>query len=88
MKRSYYKEKSATAQGCYDLHTELLSEIKSKMDELVSNAPEANKAKVAALFEKAYKELEGDGNSILFDFYANDEISTKDFVRNIQNTLK
>lgn len=88
MKRSYYKEKSATAQGRYDLHSELLSEIKRKMDELINNAPEANKAKVAALFEKAYKELEGDGNSILFDFYANDEISTKDFVRNIQDTLK
>lgn len=88
MKRSYYKEKSATAQGRYDLHTELLSEIKRKMDELLNNAPEANKAKVAALFDKAYKELESDGNSILFDFYANDEISTKDFVRNIQSILK
>lgn len=88
MKRSYYKEKSATAKGRYDLHTELLFEIKSKMDNLVNNAPEANKAKVAALFDKAYKELEGDGNSILFDFYSNDEISTKDFVRNIQSILK
>lgn len=88
MKRSCYKEKSATAQGRYDLHTELLSEIKSKMDELVNNAPEANKAKVAALFEKAYKELEGDGNSILFDFFADDEISTREFVRNIQSIIK
>ena len=88
MKRSYYTEKSATAQGRYDLHTDLLSDIRRKMDELVNNAPDANKAKVAALFEKAYKELEGDGNSILFYFYANDEISTKDFVRNIQSILK
>ena len=88
MKRSYYTEKSATAQGRYDLHTELLSEIKSKMDELINNAPEANKSKVAALFEKAYKELESDGNSILFDFFADEEISTKDFVRNIQSTIR
>lgn len=88
MKRSYYKEKSATAQGRHDLHSELLSEIKSKMDELINNAPEANKAKVAALFEKAYKELESDGNSILFDFFADEEISTKDFVRNIQSTIR
>ena len=88
MKRSYYKEKSATAQGRYDLHTELLAEIKSKMDELINNAPEANKTKVAALFDKAYKELESDGNSILFDFFADEEISTREFVRNIQSTLK
>ena len=88
MKRSYYKEKSATAQGRDDLHSELLSEIKSKMDELINNAPEANKAKVAALFEKAYKELESDGNSILFDFYADEEISTREFVRNIQSILR
>lgn len=88
MKRSYYTEKSSTAQCRYDLHTELLTDIKRKMDNLLNNAPEANKAKVEALFEKAYKELESDGNSILFDFYANDEISTKDFVRNIQSILK
>ena len=88
MKRSYYKEKSATAQGRHDLHSELLSEIKSKMDELINNAPEANKTKVAALFDKAYKELESDGNSTLFDFYADEEISTKEFVRNIQSILR
>lgn len=88
MKRSYYTEKSSTAKGRYDLHTELLSEIKRKMDNLVNNAPEANKAKVAALFDKAYKELESDGNSILFDFYADEEISTMEFVRNIQSIIK
>ena len=88
MKRSYYKEKSATAQGRHDLHSELLSEIKSKMDELINNAPEASKAKVAALFDEAYKELESGGNSTLFDFYADDEISIMDFVRNIQSILR
>lgn len=70
------------------MHTELLSEIKRKMDELVNNAPDANKGKVVALFEKAFSKLESDSNSILFDFFASDEVSTKEFVRNIQDTLK
>ena len=87
MKIDYYKEKSATAEGRYDLHAELLADIRRKMDELVNNAPDANKAKVAALFENAYNNLESEGNSILFYFFANEEISTKEFVRNIQNSL-
>lgn len=85
---NYYKEKLATSQSRYDLHAELLSEIKSKMDELVNNAPEVNKARVVVLFEKAFNKMESEGNSILFDFFASDEVSTKEFVRNIQDTLK
>lgn len=88
MTRNYYKEKSATAQGRYDLHTELLSDIKRKMDALLDNAPEDNKGKVANLFEKAFCKLESEGNSILFDFFASDEVSTKEFVCNIQGALK
>lgn len=87
MTRHYYTEKSATSQGRYDLHNELLSDIKRKMDDLLHNAPETNRDKIAALFEKALNKLEGDGNSLLFDFFASDDISTKDFIRNIQDTL-
>ena len=53
MKRSEYKEKSVTAQGRKNLHEELISEIKQRMDSFVDNAPAANKAKVRALFDKA-----------------------------------
>ena len=88
MTRNYYEEKSTTAQGRYDLHAELLSDIKRKIDVLLSNAPEANKGKVANLFEKAFCKLESEGNSILFDFFASDEVSTKEFICNIQGTLK
>lgn len=70
------------------MHTELLSDIKRKMDDLVNNAPEANKVKVANLLEKAFCKLESEGNSILFDFFASDEVSTKEFICNIQGALK
>ena len=88
MTRNYYEEKSTTAQGRYDLHTELLSDIKRKMEALLDNAPVVNKEKVANLFEKAFCKLESEGNSILFDFFASDEVSTKEFICNIQGTLK
>lgn len=42
MTRNYYEEKSTTAQGRYDLHTELLSEIRRKMEALLDNAPVVN----------------------------------------------
>lgn len=83
MTRTEYKEKSATAQGRFNLHGELLSEIKTKMDGLMELAPKANQEKVAALLDKAYSKLESEGNSILFDFFADDVISTKEFARNI-----
>ena len=83
MTRSEYKAKSETAQGRYNLHGELLSEIKTKMDGLMELAPKANQDKVAALFDKAFNKLESEGNSILFDFFDDDVISTKEFARNI-----
>lgn len=65
------------------MHGELLSEIKTKMDGLMELAPKANQDKVAALLDKAFNKLESEGNSILFEFFADDIISTKDFARNI-----
>ena len=65
------------------MHGELLSEIKTKMDGLMKLAPKANQDKVSALLDKAYSKLESEGNSILFEFFADDIISTKDFARNI-----
>lgn len=83
MTRSEYKAKSATAQGRYNLHGELLSEIKTKMDGLMEIAPAANQEKVVALLDKAYSKLESEGNSTLFDFFAGDHINVKEFARNL-----
>lgn len=87
MKKSEYKEKSATAEGRKNLHTELLSEIKMRMDYFVSNAPEANRAKVKAMFDKAIDKMKEMGNSILFDFFADEQCSDKDFIRYTQQVI-
>lgn len=88
MKRSVYKEKSATAEGRKNLHGELLSEIKLRMDKLTESAPEANKEKINAIFAKALSIMENQGNSILFDFFAIDDNTDKDFIRYIQDIIK
>ena len=87
MKKSEYKEKSVTAEGRKNLHAELLSEIKQRMDKLVENAPSANKEKVNAMLGVALSKIESQGNSILFDFFASEEVSDKDFVRYIQQVI-
>ena len=88
MKESVYKEKSATAEGRKNLHGELLSEIKLRMDKLAESAPEANKEKVNAIFAKALSMMENQGNSILFDFFASDDNTDKDFIRHTQDIIK
>ena len=87
MKKSEYREKSATAEGRKNLHSELLAEIKNRMDGFVNNAPEANRAKVSALFSAAMKKLEEHGNSILFDFFASDDINDRDFIKHTQEVI-
>lgn len=88
MKKSVYKEKSETAEGRKNLHTELLSEIKQRLDKLVENAPESNKEKITALFSVAMKKMENHGNSILFSFFANEEVGDKEFIGYVQDIIK
>ena len=87
MKRSEYKEKSATAQGRKSLHNDLISEIKQRMDSFVDNAPEDNKDKARVLFDKALIKMVEMGNSILFDFFVDDQISDVDFIRHTQQVI-
>ena len=87
MKKSEYKEKSATAEGRKNLHNELLAEIKNRMDRFVNNAPEANKAKVNALFSEAMKKLEDNSNSILFDFFVRDDVDDRLFLKHVQEVI-
>ena len=87
MKKSVYKEKSATAEGRKNLHSELLAEIKQHMGKLMENAPEVNKDKIRAMFDVALTKMENQGNSILFNFFANDENSENDFIRYTQQII-
>ena len=87
MKKSEYKEKSATAEGRKNLHNELLAEIKNRMDGFVNNAPEVKRTKISALFSEAMKKLEDEGNSILFEFFAADDLSDRDFIKHVQEKI-
>lgn len=87
MKKSEYKEKSATSEGRKKLHNELLAEIKNRMDGFVNNAPEAKKAKINALFSVAMDKLKDEGNSILFEFFAADDLSDRDFIKHLQEEI-
>ena len=66
----------------------MLSEIKHRMDTFANNAPESNKGKVSALFNMAFGELEEEGNSILFDFFASEQVTDKDFLKHIQEIVR
>ena len=88
MKKSVYKEKSATAEGRKNLHMELLVEIKKRLDKLVENAPEANKKKINAMFSVAMKKMESQGNSNLFSFFDDEEVGDNEFIGYIQDIIK
>ena len=88
MKKSVYKEKSATAEGRKNLHTELLSEIKQRLNKLAKTAPEANKEKINAMFSIAIKKMESQGNSNLFSFFADEEVGDKEFIGYVQDIIK
>lgn len=88
MKKSVYKEKSATAEGRKNLHTELLSEIKQRLNKLAKTAPEADKKKINALFSIAMKKMESQGNSNLFSFFADEEVGDKEFIGYVRDIIK
>lgn len=88
MKKSVYKEKSATAEGRKNLHTELLSEIKKRLNKLAKTAPEADKKKINALFSIAMKKMESQGNSNLFSFFADEEVGDKEFIGYVRDIIK
>lgn len=62
--------------------------IKTRMDNFLKNAPEANKPKIEKLFEMAMNNIKEHGNSLLFDFFADEEISDREFIRNVQSEIK
>ena len=88
MTRQEYYEKSKTSEGRKNLHTEMLGIIKKRMDGFLKNAPEANKPKAEKLFEMAMNNIKLNGNSLLFNFFADEKISDREFIRNVQSEIK
>ena len=88
MTRQEYNEKSKTSEGRKNLHNEMIDIIKTRMDNFQKNAPEANQPKIGKLFEMAMNKIKEHGNSLLFDFFDNEEISDREFIRNVQSEIK
>ena len=74
---------SATAQGRKELHEILLQEIREKMDNLVKSAPIENQSACQKITDKVFDKIKNMGNSILFDFFADDELSQSNFLHYI-----
>lgn len=85
MKKVTYKEMSKTAEGRKEVHGILLAEVKAKMDKLVSNAPAANQAKAKAVMDTAYAKIEQMGNGVIFDYFADEDVDVRNFLRYIQD---
>lgn len=88
MKLEIYKEKAATAQGRKDLHEIMLNEIKTKFEALVNGAPEANKEQVKNMFGVALEKLQNVGTSDLYDFFAGEHLTTKQFISYAYDLIK
>lgn len=88
MTQTTYTEMSKTAEGRHELHTLMLAEVRAKIDSMIINAPVANQAKVKALMDAAYTKIAQMGNGNIFTYFAEDGISTKNFVSYIQDVLK
>lgn len=85
MKREIYKEKAATEQGRKELHEIMLNEIKAKFETLVNGTLEANKEKVRSMFNVVTEKMYNIGISDLYDFFAGEHITLKQFIGYVQD---
>lgn len=88
MKATVYSEMSKTAEGRKELHTIMMSDVKSKMDTLVESAPTSNREAVTKMMDAAYDKIAALDNGQLFNFFADDAVSTNNFIRYISDILK
>ena len=88
MKREFYKEMAATAQGRKELHKIMLNEIKTKLETFVNGASEANREKVRAMFESAFEKMQNIGIADLYDFFVGEHLTMKQFIGYTQDLIK
>ena len=88
MKTLVYKQLSQSAEGSKEAHTIMLNEVKSKIDALVESAPANNREKLSKMMDSAMEKIAALGNGDLFTFFANDDISTRNFICYINDILK
>lgn len=88
MKALVYKQLSQSAEGRKEAHTIMLNEVKSKIDALVESAPASNREALSKMMDSAMEKIAALGNGDLFTFFANDDISARNFICYINDILK
>lgn len=88
MKKATYTEFSKTTEGRKEVHAIMLSEVKDRMEKMVSNLPVQFQAKAKEMFAKAYEKISVMGNSNIFGFFAEDEINDGNFLTYCDDAIK
>lgn len=65
------------------LRSQLLFDIKLKISSVYDDAPVIYRPMIASFFYKGLDKLFEQSNNFLFEFFASDDITTEDFIRNI-----
>ena len=87
MKAKVYKEMSQTAKGRKEVHDIMLEEVKQKINALVESAPAANREALSKMMGTAIEKIAALGNGDLFQFFADESISTRNFLSYINDIL-
>jgi acetyl/propionyl-CoA carboxylase alpha subunit len=90
MKEATYKEMSKTAEGRKQAHEIMLQDIRTRMDAIIAKAPTSSekREKAAAIMDAAFAKMQTMGNGNLFAFLADDSLSDRNFIYNVDATLK
>lgn len=79
---------SKTAEGRKEVHTIMLSEVKERMEKMVTTLPVQFQAKAKEMFAKAYEKISVMGNSNIFYFFAEDGINDGNFLNYCDDAIK
>ena len=87
MKASVYNEMSKTAEGRKEVRNIMVSEIKERMNKIISLFPEKNRKAASEMMERGFNKINEIGNGSIFQFFAEDGISDNNFIRYIDSAL-
>lgn len=81
---------SETAEGREQAHEIMLKDIRTRMDAIISKAPTSSekREKAAAIMDAAFAKMQTMGNGNLLTFLADDSLSDRNFIYNVDATLK
>lgn len=87
MKASVYNEMSKTAEGRKEVRNIMVSEIKERMDKIISLFPKKNRKAASEMMERGLNKINEIGNGSMFQFFAEEGISDSNFIRYIDSVL-